>query len=63
MKLLKNTSKSYGRFTAEREIVSTTPLIEPCDNTCPNLFCYAEFKYKDAPNMSLLVLKSDIYEK
>ena len=62
MKLLKSTSESYCRFTAEREIVSTTPLTHPCDNISPELFVYAEFKYSDAPNYNVLVLKSDIYE-
>jgi len=62
-KFLKETSTSYNRYTKNREIVKTIPLLEPCDNTNPELFCYASFKRDDAPDYEILILKSDICEK
>ena len=60
MTTLKKSSKQYNKFTANRKIVSTVQLTAPCDNIHPELFVYADFKYDDAPNYNILILKSDI---
>jgi hypothetical protein len=60
MKKLKSTSVMYNKYTRDRVIVNTTPLTLPCDNKNHELYVYAEFFYNESPNMSLLVLKSDI---